>query len=201
MKYVDKFHPDNFYHIFNHAVGNENLFNSHENYIFFLSRFEHYIYPIAKTFSYCLMRNHFHFLIQVRDENIIRELANNNDEDFDFHKFIMQRLSNFLNSYAKAFNKQNNRKSALFLDFTKRAQIQDETYFLRLINYIHQNPVHHQFCKTAAEWYYSSYNSIISLNKFSKLERDAVFDWFGGIEEFVNFHQKEKFSNFDFLDL
>lgn len=201
MKYLDKFHPDNFYHIFNHAVGKENLFNNHENYIFFLSRFDNYISPIAKTFCYCLMPNHFHLLVQIRDENVIRKLARNNEEDFDFHKFVMQQFSNFLNSYAKAFNKQNNRRGALFLDFTKRNEVKNESYFSKVINYIHQNPVHHRFCKSAADWDYSSYNSIISTNKNSKLERNAVFDWFGGVEEFVAFHEKEKFSNFDFLNL
>ena len=117
----------------------------------------------------------------------------NDNDEFDFHKFIMQQLSNFLNSYAKAFNKQHNRRGALFLDFTRRKEIKDEFYFSRLINYIHQNPVHHGFCKSATDWEYSSYNSIISVNKNSKLERNAVFDWFGGIEEFISLHQKEGF--------
>jgi len=197
MKYFDKFHPANFYHIYNHAVGDENLFRIHDNFIFFLNRYNKYISPIAKTFSYCLMPNHFHILIQVRDEEEIRRLAKNNHDEFDFHKFIMQQLSNFLNSYAKAFNKQHNRRGALFLDFTRRKEINDEFYFSRIINYIHQNPVHHGFCKSAADWEYSSYNSIISINKNTKLERNAVFDWFGGIEEFILFHQKEKFADFE----
>lgn len=197
MKYLDKFHPDNFYHIYNHAVGDENLFRKHDNFIFFLSRYYKYIDPIAKTFSYCLMPNHFHTLIQVRDENTIRLLAKNDHDEFDFHKFIMQQLSNFLNSYAKAFNKQHNRRGALFLDFTRRKKINDEFYFSRLIHYIHQNPVHHGFCKSATEWKYSSYNSIISVNKNSKLERNTVFDWFGGIEEFISFHQREVFIDLD----
>lgn len=197
MKYFDKFHPANFYHIYNHAVGDENLFRIHDNFIFFLNRYNKYISPIAKTFSYCLMPNHFHILVQVRDQEEIRRLAKNNHDEFDFHKFIMQQLSNFLNSYAKAFNKQHNRRGALFLDFTRRKEINDEFYFSRIINYIHQNPVHHGFCKSAADWEYSSYNSIISINKNTKLERNAVFDWFGGIEEFILFHQKEKFADFE----
>ena len=197
MKYFDKFHPANFYHIYNHAVGDENLFRIHDNFIFFLNRYNKYISPIAKTFSYCLMPNHFHILIQVWDVEEIRRLAKNNHDEFDFHKFIMQQLSNFLNSYAKAFNKQHNRRGALFLDFTRRKEINDEFYFSRIINYIHQNPVHHGFCKSAADWEYSSYNSIISINKNTKLERNAVFDWFGGIEEFILFHQKEKFADFE----
>lgn len=109
----------------------------------------------------------------------------------------MQQLSNFLNSYAKAFNKQHNRRGALFLDFTRRKEIKDEFYFSRIINYIHQNPVHHRFCKSAADWEYSSYNSIISVNKNTQLERNAVFDWFRGVEEFIIFHQKEKSVNLD----
>jgi len=197
MKYFDKFHPANFYHIYNHAVGDENLFRIHDNFIFFLNRYNKYISPIAKTFSYYLMPNHFHILVQVRDQEEIRRLAKNNHDEFDFHKFIMQQLSNFLNSYAKAFNKQHNRRGALFLDFTRRKEINDEFYFSRIINYIHQNPVHHGFCKSAADWEYSSYNSIISINKNTKLEQNAVFDWFGGIEEFILFHQKEKFADFE----
>lgn len=148
------------------------------------------------------MPNHFHILIQVRDEITIRQLAKIDAEsEFDFHKFIMQKLSNFLNSYAKSFNKQNLRKGALFLDFTKRLEIKNEFYFTRVVNYIHQNPVHHGFCKTASEWSYSSYNSIITVDKSSKLERNAIFDWFGGIEMFVEFHQKNRFldDEIDFL--
>jgi putative transposase len=140
------------------------------------------------------MPNHFHILIQVRDEKTLKELAKiDNGSEFDFHKFIMQKLSNFLNSYAKSFNKQNSRKGALCLDFTKRIEITNEFYFTRVVNYIHQNPVNHGFCKTVSEWNYSSYNSIITLSKRSKLERSAIFDWFGGIERFVEFHQKNQF--------
>ena len=70
-----------------------------------------------------------------------------------------------------------------------------------MVNYIHQNLVHHSFCKTASEWSYSSYNSIITVDKSSKLERNAIFDWFGGIEMFVEFHQKNRFldDEIDFL--
>lgn len=181
MKYHAKFHPDNFYHVFNHAVGKENLFNRHENYLFFLAKFDFYISPIAKTYCYCLMPNHFHLLIQIRGEEMIRQLAENNKHDFDVHKYVMQKISNFLNSYAKAFNKENNRKGALFLDFTKRIEINNAGYFTGLINYIHYNPVRHHFCQFPTDWIYSSCNSIISTDKTSKLERNAVFNWFGGI--------------------
>lgn len=193
MTHRIKFTPGSFYHIFNHAVGNDNLFKSHENYLFFLNRYNHHLFSVFKTFAYCLMPNHFHMLIQVRDEQELEKLTPKQDEDYDSHKFIMQKLSNFLNSYAKAFNKQQSRKGALFVDYTKRKEINNDSYFNRTINYIHQNPVHHGFCKEAKDWEYSSYNSIISINKTSKLERNVIFDWFGSIEQFVDFHKQHTY--------
>ncbi|MBN1118164.1 MAG: hypothetical protein JXA77_13225, partial [Bacteroidales bacterium] len=59
--------PNNYYHIFNHAVGNENLFVEDKNYAFFLDKFEKYIVEFIDVFAYCLMPNHFHFLIRVKD--------------------------------------------------------------------------------------------------------------------------------------
>lgn len=192
MKQYELFSPGSFYHIYNHAVGNDNMFKSHDNYIFFLNRYNHYLFPVFRTFAYCLMPNHFHILIQVRDEQELEKLISQQDEGFDFHKLIMQKLSNFLNSYAKAFNKQQSRKGALFIDYTKRKEVNNEFYFNRIVNYIHQNPVHHGFCKEAGEWEYSSYNSIISVDKTTKLERNVIFDWFGGIEQFIEFHRQNR---------
>ncbi len=39
MPYLDAFQANDFYHAFNHAVGNENLFKNGENYRFFLRRY------------------------------------------------------------------------------------------------------------------------------------------------------------------
>ena len=55
--------PGQYYHIFNHAVGDENLFRQAANYLYFLERYGHYIFPIARTYAYCLMPNHFHILV------------------------------------------------------------------------------------------------------------------------------------------
>ncbi|MEE1945948.1 hypothetical protein VRU48_12580 [Pedobacter sp. KR3-3] len=112
------------------------------------------------------------------------------DDDFDYHKFIMQQLSNCLNSYAKAFNKQHSRRGALFLDYTKRTHIKGDFYLTNTINYIHTNPIHHGFCKQLEDWPYSSYNAIID-NKAGIVERKLLIDWFGGLENFISFHQTQ----------
>ncbi|MEO8150896.1 MAG: hypothetical protein ABI723_24900 [Bacteroidia bacterium] len=71
MKYHQPFYPDACYHIFNHAVGNENLFRSEDNYYYFLRKYSHHIYPVVKTIAYNLLPNHFHFLVRVRDEEAL----------------------------------------------------------------------------------------------------------------------------------
>ncbi len=62
---------NNFYHVFNHAVGSEKLFCSARNYQFFLEKFKMYLSDYIDLFTYCLLPNHFHLLFQVKPENNI----------------------------------------------------------------------------------------------------------------------------------
>ena len=59
---------ENYYHIYNHTNGSDNLFLNSENYRYFLQRYATFISPIADTFAYCLMPNHIHFLIRIKSE-------------------------------------------------------------------------------------------------------------------------------------
>ena len=198
MKYFIPLEPGNFYHIFNHAVGSEKLFKNDENYIYFLKKFKEYISPIASTFSYVLIPNHFHFLIEIRDRNLIYEYHVNLElrkefpkikleKELDLEKFVMQQFSNFFNCYTKSFNKKHNRKGALFIDYLRRTLISDEEYLRNIVMYIHQNPIHHKIGNRLEDWKYSSYNSFLS-QKSTILERDEVINWFGDLENFIVMH-------------
>lgn len=65
--YKTKLKPEQYYHIYNRANGSEKMFVNDGNYFFFLQRYHYYISPIAETFAYCLMPNHFHFLVKMKD--------------------------------------------------------------------------------------------------------------------------------------
>ena len=192
--YYDPLLPERYYHLFNHAVGDECLFRNQDNYLYFLKRYADYIQPIAKTYAYCLMPNHFHFLVQVRDEETLKALYYQRNllrlmpTEADYSAFVMQQFSNLFNSYAKAYNKRFERRGALFIDKVRRKQVESDDYFTTLIAYIHRNPVHHGFCRQADNWAFSSLNSVTS-SRSTHLERIAVLDWFGGIESYVLFHQ------------
>jgi len=65
---IEKLLPGNMYHIYNKGNNKENLFIGEKNYFYFLNLWRKHISPLADTFAYCLLKNHFHFLIRIKLE-------------------------------------------------------------------------------------------------------------------------------------
>jgi len=154
------------------------------NYDFFLEKFKQYIYPVTSTFSYCLMPNHFHFLVRIKSNAELPNLLGSEvTEDF-----LSQQFSNFFNSYSKAINKQEGRKGSLFIRPFKRKKIENLQYLRKVIHYIHFNPVEAKLCETPEQYKYSSYKSLISNSK-TLLDRDETISWFDDLENFIYVHK------------
>ncbi len=168
MKY-EKLTADNYYHIFNRGNNKNDIFIEQENYHYFLELLTKYITPIAAIFSYCLLKNHFHLLVRIKNIN----------EDT-----ISRSFSNFFNAYAKAINKKYNRSGSLFQRKFKRVQITSEEYLREAIIYINLNPVYHRFVSMAKDYKYSSYNALVS-NKPTLLNREEVIELFDSKENFI----------------
>ncbi len=178
-----------YYHIYNHANGNENIFENEGNYYFFLRRYAKFINPIADTFAYCLMPNHFHIALKIKSVLEIESIAKYPKYN-NIPSFCSKQFSNLFSSYTQAFNKQQSRRGSLFIPNFSRKLVEDEHYFKNLIHYIHFNPVHHGFVDDLRDWNHSSFESLFS-KKSSSLNKEIVLDWFGNRNEFFNFHQKE----------
>ena len=191
MSNTESFEYGYVYHIYTHANGKDLIFREDENYKYFLSKLLKYIIPIAEIYAYCLMPNHFHLLIRFKDSDQV----SNEDE----HKYLMRQFSNLLNGYAKAYNKKYNRKGSLFLDFLKRKRVDHERYLIKLLHYIHNNPVNHGFVEDINDWKYSSYHSCINLTKESKIERKEMMRYFDTIKDFVEYHKSN--IEYDFLTI
>lgn len=198
--------PEGMYHIYNRANGHEQLFLHAENYRFFLEKYQHYISPIAQTYCYCLMPNHFHFVVKIRSEEELlgfskatrtttlpkfQTLEGNSDlTGFqNLSGLLSKQFSNLFNAYSKAFNKQNNRKGNLFIRPFKKKRITDSNYLLKLIHYIHHNPVEARLATTPKDWKYSSYAAFIS-NEPTQLERAEVLALFNDRDNFIYCHQE-----------
>lgn len=186
--------PDERYHILSRGVGAEKIFREDSNYQFFLSRFQKHISPVSDTYCYCLLPNHFHFLIRIKAEEEIRKYFEEMKSGKAYSPelisgFIMERFSNLLNSYTKSYNRRYNRKGGLFIDYLRRVEIKSDSQFGATVFYIHKNPVHHGYCDKMEQWKWSSYNTMLS-SKPTRLLRSEVLDWFGGIKEFTNYHSQ-----------
>ena len=59
--------PNCLYHVFNRGINGEYLFREERNYEHFLRLYALHIEPIAQTFANCLLRNHFHIAIRVKE--------------------------------------------------------------------------------------------------------------------------------------
>lgn len=172
---TDFFEPEGIYHIYNRAIGNERLFLSKENYSYFLTKYQQLLGDKLETLAYCLMPNHFHFLVRIK--------PNFSNEQ------IVKGFADFQNSYSKSINKAFNRHGALFQRKFKRKKIDSEEYLSQVIIYIHLNPVKHKLTKSPFDWKYSSLKTYLS-EKPTKLNRGLGLDWFGGMEGFRISHQE-----------
>jgi hypothetical protein len=94
-----------------------------------------------------------------------------------------------------SINLQKNRTGSLFQKSFKRKEVANDTYFSNLILYIHANPQLHGLIDDFKNYNWSSYTSILD-DKKTKLKKEAVLDWFDGVENFrACHHQKIELSN------
>ncbi len=175
--------PSRYYHIYNRGNNRENIFFEERNYNYFLDLYAKYISPVADTYAYCLLKNHFHLLIRIKDESDLRGFQNLEGLN------PTQQFSNFLNAYAKAINKTYNRTGSLFQGRFGRIPVTSDAYFANLVHYIHFNPQKHEFVSDFREWHHSSYHTLCS-ERPTKLQRVQVIDWFNGRAAFHEIHQQ-----------
>lgn len=177
-----------YYHIYNRGNNGIDLFYENKNYNHFLKLYEKYIDPIAETFAWCLMKNHFHILVYIKETNEI-DTTKLEYSSTDKPKIVnaSKQFSNLFNAYTLAMNKRYNRTGSLFEKNFKRKLVSSENYFQKLIFYIHNNPVHHRFTENIVEYPWTSYGTIIS-TKDTKLQRNRVLESFNDLENFKYYH-------------
>lgn len=185
---------ESIYHIYSRAVGQEKLFINEDNYSFFLKKYKLHISPVAATYAWCLLPNHFHFLIKTKSftdiETYYKTIKGKNQLLPEaLPEFMMERFSNWLNSYTKSFNKVNERKGSLFMDYMRRVPVLEDEQFGATVFYIHKNPVHHGLVHTIENWKWSSYKSFFSKGETALL-RNEVLQWFQGLVAFENYHKQ-----------
>ena len=164
-----------YYHIYNRGNNRENLFVEARNYAYFLDLYVKHIEPIAETYAYCLMKNHFHLLVRIKESDDGRDPS--------------RCFSNLFNAYARSFNRAYGRTGALFQRPFSRIEVTHDRYFTAVVSYIHRNPQKHGFVADFRDWPYTSYDALAS-SRPTRLHRDTVLAWFGDTAAFVAAHQR-----------
>ncbi len=179
---LEKIDKNNHYHIYNRGINGAPIFKSEENKRYFLSLFDKYLKDKISVLAFCLMDNHYHFLVEIIADE----------------KGVTQGFSNLFNAYAKAFNIQENRTGSLFEKHYKRKLIEDEKYFTNLFSYIHNNPKvnkeHERF---------SSYRHYLSDSQPDSflLNKDLAFTLFDSIDNMKLVTSKQVGVNKDDLGI
>lgn len=88
--------------------------------------------------AYVIMDNHYHFVIKTHNIPISQ---------------IMHRINT---RYAKYYNRKKERTGSPFEGRYRSILVQDESYLLRLIKYIHNNPVYANICSSMVKYKWSS---------------------------------------------
>jgi REP element-mobilizing transposase RayT len=164
------------YHVYNRANGNEPMFCNPGNYEFFLKNYSKYTSQHWETHAWCLMPNHFHLIVTVKESPF--------EEDW---RAGSQAFSNFANGYTQSFNRQHQRKGSLFMRSFRRKNANDEEYLRKLVCYIHNNPVKARIVDYPNEWQYSSYNKLLNAEE-SHYQTHPVLKLFGCRKEFRTSH-------------
>lgn len=131
--------------------------------------------PLVEILAYCLMPNHFHFLLrQVEDKGI--------------SKFI----SNFINSYTRYFNTKNERDGGLFLNQFKAKRIETDEQLIHVCRYIHLNPYTGFIISSFKElehYPWSSLTDYLEMTGFSSKEN--ILSFFPDLAAFKAFTQNQ----------
>jgi putative transposase len=121
------FEKGQLYHIYNQGNNGRQLFFERDNYIYFLNKIHKYILPYCDIIAWCLMPNHFHFMIKINHTelfadsktNILSQTMDNSHSVTTKKRTLNTSIGYMLRSYARAINKKNKTKGSLFRAHTK----------------------------------------------------------------------------------
>ncbi len=158
-----EFSQGHYYHIYNRGAAQGSIFRSDEDYRHLLALVKQLLPKLQLTMiAYCLMPNHYHWLVRQDGEAPVRLLA-----------------QKVWKSYANTFNHTYGRSGALFEDRYKAKPVADDAYLRQLCVYIHLNPIKDGFAAAPELWPYSNYPDWIGQRQGTLLDHNFINSYFG----------------------
>ncbi len=185
-----------YYHVFNRGVEKRSVFSDARDYQRFTEIARYYLDsdpPISfsqrarmapeiqhrvldyseglvEVVCYCLMPNHFHFLVRVvKDQGL---------------ETWVRRM---INSYTRSFNTRSTRVGSLFQGPYKIVHVSSNEQLLHLSRYIHLNCVVAGLCPHAEDYRYSSMGLYLKPDQPSWINSSIVLDQFSSPADYQRF--------------
>jgi putative transposase len=174
------FSPDHIYHIYNQGNNRQKIFHEKEDYHVFLSLYKRAFPKICSTLAWCLMPNHFHFMIHT--DKRCEEKKKQGGLLLDP---ITNNIRKLLSGYSRIFNKKYKRTGSLFRQKTKanrlsesklklNTDMSDNESFITCFNYIHQNPIRAGLVTKLEDWEFSSFRDYAGLRNNELCARELA---------------------------
>lgn len=182
---------DQFYHIYNRGVEKRRIFENRRTYTRFLQALSYYqlegpkpkfsnfikyksfeLNPTKKIVGiicYCLMPNHFHFLLKQLKEGGVSEF-----------------IGKLTNSYTKYYNIKFDRIGPLLQGQFKAVLIESDEQLVHVSRYIHLNPVSSFLVKKPEDYEWSSYDEYLNNNK-GICSKEVILNFFKSVADYKNF--------------
>src|SRR2546421_11366474 len=109
-----QFLPGHIYHVYNQGNNRQKMFHDDSDYFIFLNLYRKLLWTNCDTIAWCLMPNHFHFMILV-DERCSQKIK----QGGLFLDPITNSIRKLLSGYARIFNGRKDRSGSLFSYKTK----------------------------------------------------------------------------------
>jgi REP element-mobilizing transposase RayT len=167
----DVFAPNQIYHIYNRGVDGMEIFVRPENYVYLLRKVKELLaeLPIA-VLAYCLMPNHYHFVLRQEDEVPVST--------------FIQRL---FQTYTQAFNREQRRRGPLCEGRFRHVHVDRDEYVVYLCRYVHLNPVAAGLVAQPSDWPYSNYLEWVEARSGTLVDHSFVRQYFSTPAEYLAF--------------
>lgn len=186
------------YHVFNRGVEEREIFLDKRDYSRFLDSSVYYqkanpptrysfrkrvdkrplldLENLVDIICYCLMPNHFHFLLkQTKD------------------KGISLFISRLINSYTRYFNTRHQRKGHLFQGPFKAVRVENDEQLVHVSRYIHLNPVTSFLAEDPGDYHFSSYSEYFRKKSMGgTCQSELVLSQFSSIRDYQRFVLNQK---------
>ena len=155
-----RFSQPGLYHVYNRGINRQPIFFSNGDYLHFKTLCQKYVASKCQIIAWCLMPNHFHFLINVDKTSLERIIWGGNEMPALTNGFQLLQ-----SSYARRTNYKENRTGSLFQQKTKAKCIEERDHAITAFWYLHQNPVKAGLVGNMWDWEYSSYQDYCGMRE------------------------------------